>query len=810
MKITNLYVRFYRSFNFDFMRKYRPGSKSLPWEEMSEDLWYPFVRVPIESGITTIVGANESGKSQLLNALGAALTGDGFSFADFCRFSQFFVVNDTMRLPEFGIELSVTPDEAQRLAACLGEGVPTSFDRFALFRCDNQLDAYVVVSNTWTRFDVLETGVAQLEAMLPTSFRIDASVPLPSSASIRSLARGLGAAETIPSRRQRATLMSGVIDNYPSLLAAPDSIVQHAASWLTQDEVTASPDEYGVTQEQLADDLLVKVAKVQRQAFVDLEQALRDGDDGYANGIVDGINRALAAALNLKRWWTQDEQFQLLVSPREFDLAFTIRDRTGTEYSFGERSMGLKYFLSYLVQYLAHDPVEGRTELLLMDEPDAYLSSQGQQDLLRVLAAFVEDEEYSDTRQVVYVTHSPFLIDKNHAERIRVIEKGSGSEGTRVVKRAGRNHYEPLRSAFGTFVGETTFISNCNLMIEGESDQILLAGMSSVVHEVSEAESDSLDLNAVTLVHAGGASHIPYMVYLARGRDVDHPAVIVLLDKDVEGNTQRKKIKRGGPQHKPMIDDSLVYQFGDGDVAFSTERTDGDITIEDLVPIELCAEAAKQYAVEFFYGEEGAFPDAAAIRKFEPNKGHLNATQAAFCKLLDDDFHLDKVGFARNLIEVIKKERADDDPLAASVLQAIDNFKSLFQALNAVRRQALREYRDEHVTQRIRRQVDSFLRDHETSHPQNEQVLFLFEAITAVLDDTNEADAVTVRLRAIEREYGLRGAATDRVRDLDKLRDALRSIEYAGRQAIEEEIDLGSVESDEVSAQPKAAAVVEP
>ncbi|MFC9871717.1 OLD family protein [Nocardia salmonicida] len=79
--------------------------------------------------------------------------------------------------------------------------------------------------------------------------------------------------------------------------------------------------------------------------------------------------------------------------------------------------------------------------------------------------------------QVVYVTHSPFLIDKNHGERIRVLEKGDADEGTRIVSNAARNHYEPLRSAFGAFVAETTFIGNCNLMLEGQADQVLLAGL---------------------------------------------------------------------------------------------------------------------------------------------------------------------------------------------------------------------------------------------------------------------------------------------------------------------------------------------
>ena len=96
-------------------------------------------------------------------------------------------------------------------------------------------------------------------------------------------------------------------------------------------------------------------------------------------------------------------------------LVFTVRDRTGSSYSFGERSGGLKYFLSYLVQSLAHMKHRTGPEVLLMDEPDAYLSNQGQQDLLRVLNEFTVDTSTVRGGQVVFVTHSPFLIDKNRA-----------------------------------------------------------------------------------------------------------------------------------------------------------------------------------------------------------------------------------------------------------------------------------------------------------------------------------------------------------------------------------------------------------
>ena len=197
-----------------------------------------------------------------------------------------------------------------------------------------------------------------------------------------------------------------------------------------------------------------------------------------------------------------------------------------------------------------------------MDEPDAFLSSQGQQDLLRILEAFALPDDRSRRDQVVYVTHSPFLINRNAGDRIRVLDKGVTDEGTRVVKDIARNHYEPLRSSLGAFVGETSFIGGSNLFVEGLADQILLAGVSSHLLAIGAPKMDTLDLNTTTIVPAGSASSVSYLVYLARGRDVIRPACVVLLDSDKEGDAAAKALARGGPRRKGLVPSEFVLQVG--------------------------------------------------------------------------------------------------------------------------------------------------------------------------------------------------------------------------------------------------------
>ena len=166
------------------------------------------------------------------------------------------------------------------------------------------------------------------------------------------------------------------------LFATKESVTQQAAK-LAQEmkpaTVEDSEAEKYAKQLELAKSLLVDVAGINPSAFEQLRDAVH-GEEGYANGLVDQMNDLLAAALNFPKWWSQDSEFALYLTLRDFDLVFTVRDRTHTDYSFEERSGGMAHFLGYFVRYLSHEPA-ATDEILLMDEPDAYLSTSGQQDL---------------------------------------------------------------------------------------------------------------------------------------------------------------------------------------------------------------------------------------------------------------------------------------------------------------------------------------------------------------------------------------------------------------------------------------------
>ena len=777
MRLTKVYVRFFKSFNYDYERKFHRTSTPDPWEDV-DGAWYPFVQIDLEASITAIVGANESGKSHLLDTIEKLITGSKIERSEFCRYSRFFSVQqDERRSPDFGGEFELVNETDVELAKKhLQIDAPVG-ERFHLFRLNG--DSPVIYRTGQKEPIKVEAKQAKLSLVLPAVFRLDAHVPLPASIPLCELAQD---AKRPPGTRQ-------------SRYSVFDAVFGRA--WSNASEVAkAAPELYGLfsggdrnivkQQYELGRALLLKVAKIEPTTFGDLSEALADEREGYVNGVIQKINNALASHLNFPRWWAQDRDFRLMVSPREYELVFTIRDCTRTDYSFAERSSGLKYFLSYHVQLLAHrPPVTGQPEILLMDEPDAYLSSQGQQDLLRILEAFALPDDGSRQDQVVYVTHSPFLINRNAGDRIRVLDKGVTDEGTRVVKDVTQNHYEPLRSSLGPFVGETSFISGSNLFVEGLADQVLLAGVSSHLLAVGVPKMDTLDLNTTTIVPAGSASSVPYLVYLARGRDVVRPACVALLDSDEQGDNAVKVLARGGPRRKGLLPSEFVLQVGAWAETTPTLSIAPNIAVhelEDLLPIPVAVTAARNYAVKVAnVSDEVACSlseDHVKQRLQKESHSLFNALTEAFVDCLGSDAHIEKVGFAKEVIAVLAASRGAAPPPEIEELQ--NNYGPLLSKLARLLRLANQREEERRLNNSLDRTIGAFLDDYPTT-TSREHGRLLIEKLQASVEDSSNGDRVILEAAKLLREFDLDEDLSEPINRYNDFCERIKALRYDER-----------------------------
>lgn len=801
MKLATAYARFYKSFNFDQARKLHKGSVRQPWETF-RDLYYPYVSIPLDPRITTVVGANESGKSHLLGVIKKAITGENIEQRDVCRYSAVFgVAQGQLTWPHIGVGWDgITAAEAAPIADVLGISDPR-FDRLLMFR--EQPDRLIVWhpdGGTFLPKALTADETLALEGLLPRPFEIDADVALPNSIPFSFLADGDATLASTLSRSGidklvaavsgiAGILQSGVIGVQANAQLVSDALAEHAlpiANQLSKTEIKSLD---------LGRKLLLTIGDIDPRGLSEIAKGINERHDGYAGGLLDKINEQLSRRLNFRKYWVQDRDFNLKVVTRDRELVFLINDRTGTTYEFSERSSGLRYFLSYLIQAQVHRPASARESILLMDEPDTFLSAEAQQDLMRVFRDLAEPGPERDPLQVVYVTHSPFLLDKNHAERIRVLEKGTGFEGTRVVPNASRNHYEPLRSAFGPLVGESAFVGSVNLIVEGAADQILLAGAANLTRQRSPGiMDDALDLNRLTIVLGGSASELAFSVYRVRGQGADKPPVVVLLDGDAPGLGSKRQFSEDRQLRKLIKPESVLdlAQIGEGIDEWPTAPE-----IEDLVPVALAHRAVELVIKDVVKFREGK-PPTIALADIEAEHAKGGPLIDAVNRVVAGaNGWIDKIAFAKAVIAAC---RQNDAALADSVDQFLERMTIVFRAVNAAIRGATEDNAHKRLETLVSERTALFAMDH-PDHASREQARIVLGEVEAQLDDSPEAEAIRNAIVPIMRDFALRSDPADDVPDYLGFLEELQGLRFAWRM-VENGMGVGPTPDDRPAAKP--------
>ena len=177
-----------------------------------------------------------------------------------------------------------------------------------------------------------------------------------------------------------------------------------------------------------------------------------------------------------------------------------IRDqRHRITLNFSERSHGFTWFFSFLVVFSEFRHREKM--ILLLDEPGLGLHAAGQNDLLRFI-----NEGLAPAHQVIYSTHSPFMIDPKCMHQVRTIEdRGrAGASVSRDFLGDSRDTLLPLQAALGYELLHSLLIGPDVLLVEGPSDHIFLTVMSG---HLESRDRSRLDPRWV-VVPAGGLAGV--------------------------------------------------------------------------------------------------------------------------------------------------------------------------------------------------------------------------------------------------------------------------------------------------------------
>jgi len=151
-------------------------------------------------------------------------------------------------------------------------------------------------------------------------------------------------------------------------------------------------------------------------------------------------------------------------------------DRHLLSLPFDERSTGFRWFFSFLVAFSEFE-YSKRPIIILLDEPGLGLHARAQKDFLTFI-----DERLAERCQVIYSTHSPFLVQPDHLERARLVEDKGRQNGSRItsdVLATDKDTVFPLQGALGYDLAQHLFIAPHNLVVEGTSDYTYLLLLSS-------------------------------------------------------------------------------------------------------------------------------------------------------------------------------------------------------------------------------------------------------------------------------------------------------------------------------------------
>lgn len=266
---------------------------------------------------------------------------------------------------------------------------------------------------------------------------------------------------------------------------------------------------------------LVRLARLQ------LNELLNPNSTMELKNKLEGASNHLTS--QVLKFWSQNKHLRMTFDVRPARPGDPVGMQTGNNIWGGvldtrhqvttelsSRSRGFVCFFSFLAWYSDVKRNSGKV-ILLLDEPGLTLHAKAQYDLLRYF-----EKELKPHHQLIYSTHSPFMIDSYHFERVRIVqdistdgetEIDSENSGTTVLTdifSAFSDSLFPLQGALGYELHQTLFVGPYNVIVEGAADLLYIQAMSALLQEEGRKGLDS----RWTITPVGGSAKVPTFVAL--------------------------------------------------------------------------------------------------------------------------------------------------------------------------------------------------------------------------------------------------------------------------------------------------------
>lgn len=322
-------------------------------------------------------------------------------------------------------------------------------------------------------------------------------------------------------------------------------------------------------------------------------------------------------------------------SSKNVYIQFQVK-QGASRYSFIERSLGFRWFFSFLLFTLFNQKENDRNILFLLDEPASNLHAKAQEELLKSF-----DKVTKNGNQIIYSTHSHYLINPMWLDQTYIVsnqatnydyidDRDKNVNENTLISLDKYRHYvknNPTKTTYFQPILDklniTPSMLDCvkpSVLVEGKSDYLILEYARRVLLNVDDN---------IGILPLGGATKCEALISILKGWGVPF---FIIFDDDKAGQSMAKKVKVDY-----ILSDDSVMTLKDFDEELKGKDISGLLSESDLISIreyfnnghELSPKNDKS-AIQLFFSEHLASRTKVAL-----SEEFIHKVQVINLKIID-------------------------------------------------------------------------------------------------------------------------------------------------------------------------------
>lgn len=518
--------------------------------------------IDIEDGVTRVVGKNESGKTALLEAMAKFnyfdSHDDSFNFNSTNDYPRGLLKKYQQEYPDddfavISCTFEISDELLKQISDDIGKGVYTDKTIQIAKKYNNGMtytisaDCKKFIENFLQKY-TLETALK--ESLLECNSVKELANKLKENEELQTIYNELKEKYIDKSFETFSDVVTGYI--------AKTYIKPNLPQFLYFDEYYALPGTINLNKfanGQVDDTFSKEQQDITKALFelsnIDISKVMNSDD--YEDFIAELEATSNNITDKLLEYWTTNQNLEIKfeiqtkedTSNRTLEKFLQIRIRNTKHrvtLPLKNRSKGFIWFFSFLVWFSKVQEKENL--IILLDEPGLNLHAEAQSDLLEYI-----DKELLQKYQVIYTTHSPFMIESDKLDEVRTVYDSNNSKIGSVISNALEEKDQgtlfPLQAALGYNLAQNLYISDKNLLVEGVADLMYLTVISGILNMNGRVGlSDD-----ITIVPVGGLDKVATFISLLRGNKLN---MVCLLDTFTD--------QKGKKRLEDLIKDKIIKE----------------------------------------------------------------------------------------------------------------------------------------------------------------------------------------------------------------------------------------------------------